>query len=350
MHAHQRGRRTVIVCTVGPASLRPAILEAMVQAGMDVARLNFSHGTPESHALAVARLRTVFARARKPAQLLADLPGPKVRIGEIRGGSVTLKAGDRLVLSTRPCLGTARRISVEYPHLGRSLKKGGLVFLNDGFMQLKAGRVSDGRAECTVLVGGELRSRKGFALPGARLPLYPPTAQDLELLRLGLSLGIEWFGASFVSAARELRAFRAAAPRPIRLVAKLERPEALAHATAICREADAIMIARGDLGVNLPLEQVPLAQKALTRLANVHHRFTITATQMLESMTANSRPTRAEAADVAGAVLDGSEAVMLSEETAVGQYPVEAVAWMDRIARAAEKARRPDGKVMYHLG
>jgi pyruvate kinase len=350
MHAHQRGRKTAIVCTLGPASLRPATLDAMIQAGMDVARLNFSHGTPQSHGLAMGLLRAAFARAKQPVQVLADLPGPKVRIGEIKGGSVTLKAGDTIVLSTRPALGSRARISVEYPHLGRSLRKGGLVFLNDGFMQLRADAVSASQARCTVLVGGELRSRKGFALPGVRLPLYPPTAQDLELLSLGLSLGIEWFGASFVSSDKELLAFRAAAGQPIRLVAKLERPEALAHATAICKQADAIMIARGDLGVNLPLEQVPLAQKALTRLANVHHRFTITATQMLESMTANSRPTRAEVADVANAVLDGSEAVMLSEETAVGQYPVESVAWMDRIARAAEKARRPDGKVRYKLG
>jgi pyruvate kinase len=217
-------------------------------------------------------------------------------------------------------------------------------------MQLRADKVSATQAECTVLVGGELRSRKGFALPGARLPLYPPTQQDLELLRFGLSQGISLFGVSFVSCAKELRAFRAAAPHPIKLVAKLERPEALAHATEICKEADAIMIARGDMGVNLPLEEVPLAQKALTRLANVHHAFTITATQMLMSMASNTRPTRAEAADVANAVLDGSEAVMLSEETASGQYPVESVAWMDRIARAAEKARRPDGKVNYRLG
>jgi pyruvate kinase len=350
MHAHKRGRKTVIVCTLGPASLRPATLDAMLKVGMDVARLNFSHGTPESMSQAMALVRAAFSRAGKPVQVLADLPGPKVRIGEVKGGALTLKAGDSLLLTSQPCLGTAKRISVEYPHLGRSLKKGGLVFLNDGFMQLKAEKVQGGQALCTVLVGGELRSRKGFALPGVRLPLYPPTAQDLELLRFALSLGIGWFGASFVSSARELKAFRAAAPHPIQLVAKLERAEALAHATELCKEADAIMIARGDLGVNLPLEEVPLAQKALTRLANVHHAFTITATQMLESMTSNSRPTRAEAADVANAVLDGSEAVMLSEETAAGQYPVEAVAWMDRIARAAERARRPDGKVRYRLG
>jgi len=350
MHAHKRGRKTVIVCTVGPACLEPACLDAMLKAGMDVARLNFSHGTPDTHRQALGLLRAAFGRAKRPLQVLADLPGPKVRIGEVKGGAVQLKAGASLLLTSKPCLGSAKRISVEYPHLGKSLKRGGLVFLNDGFMQLKAVKVSAEQALCTVLVGGELRSRKGFALPKARLPLYPPTAQDLELLHLGLSLGIGWFGASFVSSAEELKAFRAAAPGPIKLVAKLERPEALAHATALCKEADAIMIARGDLGVNLPLEEVPLAQKALTRLANVHHAFTITATQMLESMTSNTRPTRAEAADVANAVLDGSEAVMLSEETAAGSYPAEAVAWMDRIVRAAEKARRPDGKVRYRLG
>jgi pyruvate kinase len=346
----KRDRKTSIIATLGPASLKPGLLDALLKAGMDVARLNFSHGTEDTHTQALQMIRAAAKRARRPLPVLADLPGPKMRVGEIQGDAIELKKGEVVTVFLGSQGGKVGRIPLDWPAAFKLLKKGSLIYLNDGFLQMRVLTPGPRQARCTVLAGGILRSRKGFALPGARLPLHPPTDRDLQLLRFGLSQGVECFGASFVSTVADLKAFRKAAARPIQLVAKLERPEALAHATALCREADAIMIARGDLGVNLPLEQVPLAQKALTRLGNVHQAFTITATQMLQSMTESPRPTRAEAADVANAVLDGSEAVMLSDETAAGRYPLEAVQWMDRIVRAAEKARRPDGRVHYRLG
>jgi pyruvate kinase len=331
--------------------LKPAIIKGMLAAGMDVARLNFSHGSPDSHAKAVRMIRDAADSLRRPCPILADLPGPKVRIGELKDGGFEWKQGDKVFLSLKPLLGIPGKVSVEFPHLPKSLKPGGLVFMNDGLIQLKADKVGQAGAWCTVVAGGPIKSRKGFALPGARIPVHPPTPLDLELFRFGLSQGIDAFGVSFVASPKDLLPLRQAAlPRKPALISKLERIEALEHATALYKASDGIMIARGDLGVNLPLEEVPLAQKALTRLGNVHHTFTITATQMMQSLSTNLRPTRAEVSDVANTVLDGSEAVMLSDETAAGVDPVNAVFWMDRVAKTAEKARRQDGGVKYPLG
>ncbi|HWP35028.1 MAG TPA: pyruvate kinase [Thermodesulfobacteriota bacterium] len=333
-------RRTKIVATLGPASRSPAVLRGLIEAGVDVLRLNFSHGDRRTHAESIAAIRDIADGLDRPVGILADLAGPKVRIGEFEGGSATLVAGERFVLTTRPVLGNQAGVSVNYPGLPEDVKPGESILLNDGLIELKVEKVEGPDVHCRVVTGGVLTSHKGVALPMTTLRLPCLTEKDREDLRFGLEQGIDFVGLSFVRRAadvEEARALVAALGYDTPLVAKIERHEALEDLEAILAKADGIMVARGDLAVDTSYERVPMIQKRLIRQANQAGKPVITATQMLRSMVDNPRPTRAEATDIANAVLDGTDAVMLSEESAVGAYPVEAVRVMDRIIRAAEE-------------
>jgi len=334
--------RTKIVATIGPASESPETLEAMLRAGMDVARLNFSHGTFEEHAARIARLRAAERATGRRLAILADLPGPKMRLGQIQPEPVELRAGAAFTLTTEDVVGDERRASVSFTRLPEVVRPGDRLFLNDGLVQLQVQRVSGAEVHCVVSVGGELRSRKGLNLPGIELGLAAFTEQDEACLRFALEQGVDAVSQSFVETAADVAAVRAAAAaaghRPF-VIAKIERAGALGHLDEILDAADGVMVARGDLGVEVPIEQMALLQKQLIARASQAGKPVIVATQMLESMTHSRLPTRAEATDVANAVLDGADALMLSGESAMGRYPVEAVAMLARIAAATEARR-----------
>jgi pyruvate kinase len=339
--------KTKIVCTIGPASDSPQIMEQMIRAGMNVARLNFSHGEFTGHQKVIQNLRGAARAAGRRLAILADLPGPKIRIGQFSKEPVELKAGDLFTLTTEGVAGNAERVSVSFPTLPQSVKPGDMIFLNDGFIQMEALSVKGREVSCRVIVGGELRSRKGLNLPGIDLGITAFTDHDRDCLQFALQNGVDAVSQSFVESARDLVAVRQAAASfgssPF-IIAKIERSRALSRMDEILEAADGIMIARGDLGVEIPIEQIALVQKQLMRKANLLGKPVITATQMLESMTDNRRPTRAEATDVANAILDGTDCVMLSGESAMGKYPVEAAAMLGKIAAAIEPYR-PAGHV-----
>ncbi|MDH5490707.1 MAG: pyruvate kinase [Myxococcales bacterium] len=329
-------RRTKIVCTLGPSSSSPAQIDALVAAGMDCARLNFSHGDHRSHAALAATVRAAAARARRPLAILADLCGPKMRIGTFAGGGVELVPGQRFTLCTAEIEGDAERVSVSYEPLPRDVLSGDLILLDDGLFRMRVLEAEGEEVHCEVEIGGWLTDRKGLNLPGAKLSAPALTAKDREDLTFAVSeLGADYLALSFVRCAEDVEeAKRLAGATPV--IAKIEKPEAVDCLEAICDVADGIMVARGDLGVELGSAKVPLVQKRIIREVNRRGKIVITATQMLDSMIRNPRPTRAEAADVANAVLDGTDAVMLSGETASGKYPVESVEMMDAIVREVE--------------
>jgi pyruvate kinase len=335
-------RRTRIVATIGPASQDAGVLAELIARGLDVARLNFSHGTREEHGAVVAALRRLAKTAGRHVAILQDLSGVKIRIGEIAAGSVDLTAGSSLTLTTRPVAGDAREISVQWADLPRVVKKGEPLFLADGELELEVVEVRGKDVLCRVVRGGTLTSRKGINLPATAIDAPALTEKDREDLAFGIAAGVDAVALSFVRTAdnvAEARRFlseRGAADVP--LIAKIEKNEAIRNLDAILAAADGIMVARGDLGIETPLEGVPILQKMLIAKSNRAGKPVITATQMLRSMVEDSRPTRAEVADVANAILDGTDAVMLSEESAVGRFPTEAVATMDRIAREVEQA------------
>lgn len=334
------GHKTKIVCTIGPASNSEAVLGELIQNGMDVARLNFAHGTFESHSEVIHRIRSVAAKLNTPCMILGDLPGPKIRTGRLEHEPLLLKKGDTLTLTTQAVSGTATRVPVGYKKLPKSVSKKSTIYLNDGFIELRVQSVSGTEVVCEVTIGGELLSYKGLSIPGAKIYLDTITEKDLAFVELGLKEGIDAFSVSFVEKARDIlkvREFAKGKGKTIYIVAKIERAEAIDNIDEILEAADAIMIARGDLGVQIPLEDVPAIQKKLIHKANLLNRPVITATQMLVSMTQNIRPTRAEVSDVANAILDGTDAVMLSEETSVGRNPVEAVMMLARIATSIEQ-------------
>jgi pyruvate kinase len=337
-------RRAKIVCTLGPATDGHKRLAALLDAGMDVARLNFSHGTPAEHAERLRLLRRLAQARRKTLAILQDLQGPKIRTGPLeRGEPVELRADAQVTLTTRPVAGNARLISTTFQPLPQEVKPGNRILLADGLIELRVERIRDRDVVCRVVEGGELGEHKGINLPGLPLKISALTAKDRGDLEFGIEHGVDYVALSFVRRAEdvlELKRLLARAGRDIPVVAKLEKPEAIDRLDEILRVADAVMVARGDLGVELPPEVVPLIQKKVIARANALKVPVITATQMLESMTAHSRPTRAEASDVANAIFDGADALMLSAETAVGQYPVEAVRMMARIIRAAESSPR----------
>lgn len=335
--------KTKIVCTIGPASRSEAVLEGLLRNGMNVARLNFAHGTFESHKEVIKRIRAVAAKLNRPCMILGDLPGSKIRVGKLQKDPLLLEKGDSVTLTTKPASASETDIPVSYERLTESVSAGSIIYLNDGFIQLQVQDVSKDEVRCTVIIGGELLSHKGLNLPGAKIYVDTVTDKDLAVVNFGLNEGIDAFSVSFAEKAADIfmvREFAAAKGKTVYVVAKIERAEALKNIDAILEAADAIMIARGDLGVQIPLEDVPAAQKRLIHKANLMGRPVITATQMLVSMTKNIRPTRAEVSDVANAILDGTDAVMLSEETAVGRYPVEATAMLARIASSTERQRK----------
>jgi pyruvate kinase len=331
-------RRTKIVATIGPASREPDTLLAMVRAGMDVARLNYSHGTLSEHEETVRRVRDAAGRAGRPVAILQDLPGPKLRIGPLREDIVELKPGDRVTFSCgSDTIGDVRHMSISWPGLAATLNENEVLYLADGSVRLRVAesRPDSSEFDADVEVGGAVASRQGLNIPGPAVGLPSVPEEDLELLRHGESIGVDMVALSFVRGPEDVEFVRRHTRLP--LIAKMEKPQAVERAEEILRVADCVMVARGDLGIEMPIEQVPAVQKRLLELAGYLARPSITATQMLDSMVTSSRPTRAEVADVANAILDGTDAVMLSQETAIGAYPVQAVEMMAAVAVEAEE-------------
>jgi len=331
-------RRTKIIATIGPASRDPEVLARMVEAGMDVARLNFSHGDHETHARTAELVRRASDRAGRPVALLQDLPGPKIRIGPLVDDTVELAVGDRVVFqcgSDEP--GSSHRLTVSWAGLARATGPGEVLYLADGAVRLRTSAVREGECEveAEVEIGGTVSSRQGLNIPGPAADLPSVPEEDLDHLRAGLEIGVDLVALSFVRSPEDVLEVRRHTRIP--LIAKIEKPQAVEHMSEIVRVADCIMVARGDLGIELPIEDVPIVQKRLIAEAGRQARPVVTATQMLDSMVSSSRPTRAEVADVANAILDGTDAVMLSQESAVGAYPVGAIEMMAAIARTTER-------------
>jgi len=337
-------RRTKIVCTIGPASSSPEVIQELIQSGMDVARLNFSHGTQENHARVIAHIREISARLHRSVAILQDLQGLKIRLGTFQGGRATLKAGEEFLITTRKVEGTASQASTSYDHLPRDVKPGDRILIADGLIELQVLGADETMVRCRVGVGGEVSDHKGINLPGVTISASSPTAKDQADLQFGIQQGVDYVAVSFVRGPADVQAVKALVSQAganIPVIAKLEKPEAIQHLEDILLTSDGVMVARGDLGVEMPLEEVPLVQKEVIRRARDHAIPVIIATQMLESMIERPRPSRAEASDVANAIFDGTDAVMLSAETAVGKYPVEAVRVMSRIVTHADQAPRP---------
>ncbi len=334
--------KTKIVCTVGPSSESPEILEKMAMAGMNIARLNFSHGNFDGHRRVIDNIRAAARATGKRITIMADLPGPKIRIGYLAREPIELKPGNIFTLTTEEVIGDSSGVSVTFPRLPEVVRPGNTLFLNDGLIQLEVLTRGKSSITCRVLVGGELRSRNGLNISGIDLGISAFTERDYECLKFALEQGIDAVSQSFVESGADIAAVRTAANdlghKPF-IVAKIERSRALSHMEEILSTADGIMIARGDLGVEIPIEQIPVIQKQLMHRANLLGKPVITATQMLESMVKNRRPSRAEVTDVANAILDGTDCVMLSGESAMGKYPVEAVSMLVKIAAAIEPHR-----------
>ena len=332
-------RKTKIICTIGPATASRKMLKKLILAGMNVARLNFSHGTHEEHRKAVVAIRSISEGLRKPVAILQDLQGPKIRTGLLEGGSVEMKAREEWIVTPRKAVGGKGLIHVSYPRIAEELGKGQRILLADGEMELEVISRKGTDLLCRVITGGTLGERKGVNLPGVKTVLPSLTNKDREDLAFGIGMGVDYMALSFVRSGEDVRALKRALKSRganIPVISKIEKPQALEDLEAILDASDGVMVARGDLGVELSPEKVPMAQKRIIRMANEKSKWVITATQMLESMTDHVRPTRAETSDVANAILDGTDAVMLSEETSVGRYPVSAVRMMDRIARETE--------------
>jgi pyruvate kinase len=340
--------RTKIVATIGPASSSREVLTEMVRAGMHVARLNFSHGSYEEHARMVELLRSVEIEIGTPITLLQDLQGPKIRVGQLPEGCILLAEGETVTLIPEDGFtGQNGTIPIDYPHLAQDARMGEQVLLDDGLFELKVQEVRETEVRCHVVEGGLLKSRKGVNFPGLNLRLPSVTEKDERDLEFGLKQGIDWVSLSFVRRAEDILILKDLLARKgyadVPVIAKIEKPQAIDNLEAIIAIADGIMVARGDLGVEMSPERVPMLQKRIIRLCNLRGIPVITATQMLDSMIRNPRPTRAEASDVANAILDGTDAIMLSGESAVGEYPVKAVQMLARIAEDVEKeAQFPD--------
>lgn len=332
-------RHTKIVATIGPASRDPEVLVRMVEAGMDVARLNFSHGTDEEHAETTRRVREAANRAGREVAVMQDLPGPKLRIGALKDDIALLNPGDIVTFScsSDDTLGDARRMTLPWAGLADAVSAGEVMFLADGAVRLRvqATRPGDHEIDARVEVGGPVVSRQGFNIPGEAAGLPSVSDADLEHLKTGERIGVDMVAVSFVRRAEDITMLREHTRLP--LIAKIEKPQGVERAEEILRASDCVMVARGDLGIEMPLEVVPQVQKDLIALAGALTRPSITATQMVVSMVTSPRPTRAEVTDVANAIIDGSDAVMLSQESAVGQFPVEAIAMMASIAEQTEK-------------
>jgi len=345
--------RTKIVCTIGPACWDEETLRKLIRNGMDVARLNFSHGTHESHKEVFLRIRKIAKEEGVPIAIMQDLCGPKIRLGVIPNGPIKLNEGREITLTSDDADGTGNRFHVSYPHLVRDLKVDEPVLIDDGIIQLKVKKIGDVDVICEVIAGGEVSSHKGVNLPQSQLRVTAPTEKDIDDVKFGIELGVDFVALSFVRTENDIRRLKEIienSKKFIPVVAKIEKREAVLNLDKILASADAAMVARGDLGAEIPVEQVPHIQKEIIRKCNILSKPVITATQMLDSMIRNPIPTRAEVTDVANAILDGTDAVMLSGETASGKYPIRAIKNMDRIARESEKylASRINIEVINH--
>ncbi len=339
-----RHHKTKIVATIGPASDSSEMLERLILAGLSIARLNFSHGDFASHADRIARIRAAEKATGRRVTIMADLPGPKMRVGKIDPEPIQLRPGESFTLTKDDIVGNEQRVSMSFEPLPKVVKPGDRLFLNDGLVQIVVERVQGNDVHCKVAVGGELRSKKGLNLPGINLGIGAFTAHDRACLEFALKNGVDAVSQSFVETAADIEAVRAAAQaigkQPF-IIAKIERADALSHFDDILKAADGIMVARGDLGVEVPIEEMAMLQKQLIAGASRAGKPVITATQMLESMTHSRLPTRAEATDVANAILDGTDCIMLSGESAMGKYPEEAVAMLAKIAAYTETHQPP---------
>lgn len=334
-------RKTKIVCTLGPATNSEQMITRLIKAGMNVARLNFSHGTHEEHRAMIQAIRKVSARMNKTIPILQDLQGPKLRVGKIKNDSVELKKGNIITITTEEVIGDEKIISTTYPYLSKDVQPGDTILLDDGLIQLKVTAKKSDQVQCKIIEGGSLSDHKGLNLPGVWISQPSFTEKDRDDLLFGIDLGVELVAMSFVRSPDDISKVKeiiAEKNKEIMVMAKLEKPEAIKHLEAIIDVSDGVMVARGDLGVELPLQKVPLLQKKIIHSAMQKGKPVITATQMLESMRQNSRPTRAEVSDVANAIFDGTDAVMLSAETATGNYPITTVKTMARIISEAEQA------------
>jgi pyruvate kinase len=336
--------KTKIVATIGPASDPPEMLERLIRAGLNIARLNFSHGDFAGHAERITRIRAAAKATGRRVAIMADLPGPKMRVGKIDPEPIQLVPGASFTLTSEEIVGNQQRVSMSFARLPQVVKKGDRLFLNDGLVQLVVKRVAGHDVDCIVAVGGELRSKKGLNLPGIDLGISAFTDHDRACLQFALEHGVDAVSQSFVETAADIEAVRAAAKalgkQPF-VIAKIERADALVNFDEILQAADGIMVARGDLGVEVPIEEIAILQKQLITKASLAGTPVITATQMLESMTASRLPSRAESTDVANAILDGTDCIMLSGESAMGKYPEEAVAMLAKIAAYTEAHRPP---------
>lgn len=341
-------RKAKIVCTIGPATNSRKMIERLIRAGMDVARLNFSHGTGEVYGEVINLIREASKKYKKNVAILQDLQGPKIRTGVLKDGKAILKSGSRFILTGRKVIGTSEVVSTTYPAMAGDVKRGDKILLNDGLISLKVNKVRGMDIACEVINGGILTNRKGINLPGIKVGLSSITRKDTEDLIFGISHGVDYVAISFVRTERDVKSVKDIIRKKlapvsskqggafIPVIAKLEKPDAIENLEKIMDEADGVMVARGDLGVEMSPEAVPIAQKSIINMANRKGKPVITATQMLESMINNPRPTRAEASDIANAIFDGTDAVMLSGETASGKYPLESLEIMSRIISAAE--------------
>ncbi|MEJ2007089.1 MAG: pyruvate kinase [Acidobacteriota bacterium] len=340
-------RRAKIVCTLGPATDNPDVLSALIAAGMDVARLNFSHGSHPEHARRLRRLRELTSVCGKPVAVMQDLQGPKIRTGTLEGGKrIQLRTGATVTITTRPVAGNECVISTTFQRLPQEVQPGGSILLSDGLIELRVEKVEENDIHCRVVNGGEMGEHQGINLPGVSLRISALSKKDREDLKFGIENRVDYIALSFVRRAEDVLALKrilARAERAIPVVAKLEKPEAIDHLDAILQATDAVMVARGDLGVELPPEMVPAIQKRIISRASAMRVPVITATEMLQSMTVHPRPTRAEASDVANAVIDGSDALMLSGESATGRFPVKSVEMMARIISVTEGTQRYAG-------
>ncbi|ANE48953.1 pyruvate kinase [Paenibacillus swuensis] len=335
-------RKTKIVCTIGPSVEDPAMLKRMLAAGMDVARLNMAHGSHEEHGKRVRDIRQVCEETGDAIPIMMDIKGPEVRVGVMKEGSVLLIEGTRVVLTTERVEGDSERIPVTYSNLAKDVHAGATILIDDGLLELRVERTTETEMHCLVVAGGVLKSKKNLNVPGVQVRLPNVTEQDVAHVKFGVEAGIDMIAASFVRSAQavlEIRELleRHGAPH-IQIISKIENHEGVERIQEIIAASDGVMVARGDLGVQLPSEEIPIVQKEIIRLCNEAGKPVITATQMLDSMQWNPRPTRAEASDVANAILDGTDAVMLSGESAAGKYPLEAVGTMVRIALEMEGA------------
>ncbi|MBI5184043.1 MAG: pyruvate kinase [Nitrospinae bacterium] len=334
-------RKTKIICTIGPSSHSEEMIERLIMAGMDVARLNSSHGTRESHEEVIRHIHNVSKRVLKPVAILFDLQGPKIRIGRFEKGSVYLNKDTEFIITTDRVIGTDKIVSTSYSGLTGDVDVGDIILLDDGLLRFQVVERREREVRCKVIIGGLLRDNKGINLPGVDIGMPSLTDKDREDIMFGIGEGIDYFGISFVirpEDIREVKGIISKSQKEIHVIAKLEKPQAIESLDEILKEGDGVMIARGDLGVEISPEHVPIIQKEVIRRANEVKKPVITATQMLESMIQHPIPTRAEASDVANAIFDGTDAVMLSGETAVGKYPIESVEMMARIIDTAESS------------